>query len=67
MILEPKRKNFEDKYKIKERVKKFVYIRRHISLLLAFELHFFQAILNWWHSPFKSFPQNVVVYGLFLF
>jgi hypothetical protein len=39
MILEPKRKNFEDKYKIKERVKKMFNIRRHMSMLLAFELH----------------------------
>jgi hypothetical protein len=51
MILEPKHKNFKDEYKIKVRVKKKNNIRRHI--LVAFELHYFQELLNWWHSPFK--------------
>ncbi len=54
MILEPKHKNFKDEYKIKERVKKKkIYIRRHMSILVALELHYFQELLNWWHSPFK--------------
>jgi hypothetical protein len=46
MIMEPKHKNFKDEYKIKERVKKN-YIRRHMSILVALELHYFQELLNW--------------------
>jgi hypothetical protein len=34
MILEPKHKNFKDEYKIKERVKKKINIRRHMSILV---------------------------------
>jgi hypothetical protein len=45
MILEPKHKNF--KYKIKERGKKIFNIRRHMSILVALELHYFQELLNW--------------------
>jgi hypothetical protein len=37
MSLEPKHKNFKDEYKIKERVNKFVNIRRHMPILVAFE------------------------------
>jgi hypothetical protein len=37
MILEPKHKNFKDQYKIKERVSKIFYVRRHMSMLVAFE------------------------------
>jgi hypothetical protein len=37
MILEPKHKNFKDKYKIKERIKKKINIRRHMSILVALE------------------------------
>jgi hypothetical protein len=47
MILEPKHKNFKDEYKIKVRVKKKNNIRRHMSILVAFELHYFQELLNW--------------------
>jgi hypothetical protein len=47
MLLEPKRKNFRDEYKIKERVKKIINIRRHMSILVAPELHYFQELLNW--------------------
>jgi hypothetical protein len=54
MILELKHKNFKDEYKIKERVKKKINIRRHMSKFVALELHYFQELLNWWHSPFKS-------------
>ncbi len=60
MILEPKHKNFKDEYKIKVRVKKIFNIRRHmysIYILVAFELQYFQELLNWWHSPFKSMSQ----------
>jgi hypothetical protein len=39
MILQPKHKNFKDEYKIKERVKKN-NIRRHMSILVALELHY---------------------------
>ncbi len=53
MFLEPKHKNFKDEYKIKERVRKKIYIRRHMSVLVALEWHYFQELLNWWHSPFK--------------
>ncbi len=35
MILEPKHKNFKDKYKIKELIKKNIYIRRLMSILGA--------------------------------
>jgi hypothetical protein len=45
MILEPKHINFKDRYKRKERVEKN-YIWRHMSMLVAFEWHYFQAILN---------------------
>ncbi len=54
MILEPKHKNFKDEYKIEERVKKKFNIRRHICVLVANEQHYFQKLLNWWHSPFKD-------------
>jgi hypothetical protein len=37
MFLEPKHKNFKDDYKIKERVKKKINIRRHMSVLVALE------------------------------
>jgi hypothetical protein len=47
MILEPKHKNFKDEYKIKDRVKQKIYIRSHMSVLLALELHYFQELLNW--------------------
>ena len=47
MILEPKHKNFKDEYKIKEGVKKKINIRRHMSILVALELHYFQELLNW--------------------
>jgi hypothetical protein len=47
MILEPKQKNFKDEYKIKEQVIKKIYIRRHMSILVALELHYFQELLNW--------------------
>jgi hypothetical protein len=47
MILEPKYKNFKDKYKIKERVNKKFHIRRHMFILVALELHYFQELLNW--------------------
>ncbi len=47
MILEPKHKNFQDEYKIKERVKKKINIRRHMSILVAPELNYFQELLNW--------------------
>ncbi len=36
MILEPKHKNFKDKYKIKERVWNKFDIGRHRSILVAF-------------------------------
>jgi hypothetical protein len=45
MILEHKHKIFKDEYKIKERV--------NMSILVALILHYFQELLNWWHSPFK--------------
>jgi hypothetical protein len=35
--LEPTHKNFKNQHKIKERVKKMFSIRRHMSILLAFE------------------------------
>jgi hypothetical protein len=47
MILEPKHKNFKDEYKIKVRVTKNFNVRRHMSILVAFELHYFQELLNW--------------------
>jgi hypothetical protein len=47
MILEPKHKNFKDEYKIKERVLKKLNIRRHMSVLVALEQHYFQKLLNW--------------------
>jgi hypothetical protein len=37
MILEPKHKNFKDKYKIKERVFIKFNIWRHMSVLVALE------------------------------
>ncbi len=54
MILEPKHKNLKDEYKIKERVKQKFDIRRQMSVLVALELHYFQELLNWWHSAFKE-------------
>jgi hypothetical protein len=46
MILEPKHKNLKGQIKIKQQVKKIFYIRRHMSVLMAFEWYYFQAILN---------------------
>ncbi len=46
MSLEPKHKNFKDEYKIKELIKK-INIRRRMSILGAFECHYFQKLLNW--------------------
>jgi hypothetical protein len=37
MSLEPQHKNFKDEYKIKERVKNYLNIRRHMSILVAVE------------------------------
>jgi hypothetical protein len=34
-------------------------IRRHMSRWVAFEWHYFQALLNWWHSPFNSFGAGI--------
>ncbi len=56
MILEPKHKNFKDQYKINERVKKHFYIRRHMSILVAFEWLYFQAILNLYTVPLINTP-----------
>jgi hypothetical protein len=47
MVLEPKLKTFKDQYKIKERVKIFIYFRRHLSIPRAFQLYYFKVILNW--------------------
>jgi hypothetical protein len=47
MILEPKHKNLKGQNKIKPEVQKIVNIRRHMSILMAFKLYYFQAILNW--------------------
>ncbi len=38
-------------------LKKNFYIRRLMSILVAFEWHYFQAILNSWHSPFKQISE----------
>ncbi len=54
MSLELKHMNFKDQHKIKEGVNTNSNIRRHMSILVAFEWHYFQALLNWWHSPFKT-------------
>ncbi len=54
MSLEPKHKNFKGKYKIKERVKQIFNISRHMSILVAFKLQYFEEHLNWCHSPFKA-------------
>ncbi len=50
MVLEPKNKNFISP---EMRIKKNFNSRRHMSITRAFERYYFQAILNWWHSPFK--------------
>jgi hypothetical protein len=47
MSLEPKHKIFKDEYNIKERVKNKFNIRRHMSILVAFEWYYFQELLNW--------------------
>jgi hypothetical protein len=60
MILEPKHKNFKDKYKVKEWVKK-INIRGHMSVLVAPELHYFQELLNWWHSPFNCYTKLYIL------
>jgi hypothetical protein len=54
MSLEPEHKNFKDEYKIKQQVKKKFKIRRQMSILVALELHYFQELVNWGHSPFKN-------------
>jgi hypothetical protein len=66
MILEPKHKNFKDEYKIIERVLKKLNIRRQISVLVANEQHYFQKLLNWWHSPFNvSFLVHIVDFTVY--
>jgi hypothetical protein len=47
MILEPKHKILKDEYKIKERVLNKINFKRHMSILVALELHYFQELLNW--------------------
>ncbi len=47
MSLEPKHKKFKDEYKTKDLIKKKINIRRRMSILVAFELHYFQELLNW--------------------
>ncbi len=54
MSLEPKHMNFKNEYKIKELVLKKCNIRRHMSILVAFEWHYLQELLNWWHSTFNK-------------
>ncbi len=63
MSLEPKHKNFKDEYKIKELVEKIFNIRRHMYVLVAFEWHFLQELLNWWHSPFKKIWNKFTKYS----
>jgi hypothetical protein len=55
MILEPKHKNLKGQNKIKQQVQQIFNIRRHMSILMAFEWYYFQAILYWWHSPFNMY------------
>jgi hypothetical protein len=31
-----------------------------MSVLLALEWHYFQELLNWWHSPFKGWTVEYV-------
>ncbi len=54
MSMEPKHKNFKDQYKIKERVLQIFHIRCHMSILVAFELHYLQVLLNCWHLKLGS-------------
>jgi hypothetical protein len=58
MILELKHKNFKDQCKINAQLKKNNF-RRHMSILVAFKWHYFQAILNWWHSSFKNVANRI--------
>jgi hypothetical protein len=46
MSLDPKRKNFKDQYKIKERVLTKISYQAP-QYLSGFELQYFQALLNW--------------------
>ncbi len=48
MSLEPKHKTFKDRYKTKEQVFTIFFTsRRHMYVLVAFELHYFQELINW--------------------
>jgi hypothetical protein len=48
-----KHKSSMAKIKLKRELKK-CNIRRYMSIIMAFELYNFQAILNWRNSPFQS-------------
>jgi hypothetical protein len=52
--LEPKQKNFKNDIKIKSELKKF-NIRHHMSILVAFEWHYFQELLTCDTVPLRSF------------
>jgi hypothetical protein len=47
MSFEPKHKNFKEEYKLKSESKNFFYIRRHMSIFVAFERQYFEELLNW--------------------
>jgi hypothetical protein len=59
MILESKHKQFKDQYNNKERVQNLFNIRPQMSILMVFEWYYFQAILNWWHSPLNFSPRKI--------
>ncbi len=57
-LFEPQLKKIKCMLKIKERVQKNLNIRRLMSYLRPLKLHQFQAIIIWWHSPFKMRSEN---------
>jgi hypothetical protein len=47
MVLEPSTRTFKAHLKMRRQAKKLFNIRRYMSMPGAFELYYFQAILNW--------------------
>jgi hypothetical protein len=55
-------KNFNRKYKIKGRVKKFLNVQRHMSLPRPYESYHFQANLSGETVPLKSRRQPLALF-----
>jgi hypothetical protein len=52
-LFEPKHKNLKCQLKIEGSLKKFLNIKRLMSIPSPLQQYHFHVILIWWHSPFK--------------